>query len=447
MIAGPLPRLAARRSAAARLRGVLRASFAAGAPPCCASGPAAHIWASDAAGGQPAPTQNDAASAGLCHVGWLCAGAIAAGAATLATAPAQQDPVRLRPGARRRSSGVAALAVSGACLSAGASAEPRTCAAWQCDAVPGSAVAFARGRRVSFDLTIVECTVDSAARDPSADHVGDGTRPPAVEKLCVSGVACLDPQLDGQWLCPASAADGAQATNGEDGARRSVEMLPGGGPPATYLSCSLRPRLGLSHSADADVLSGSPTARDGPRDLAGARGAEGGGDASSLMQSSAGAAASHLALRDIYNLLLDREIARSLNQFDEADRLRKHLLWLGVTIDDQERRWQARDGRRGRRPNAEDSRWEAGAPEPAARADRIAAGLAIAAAEGDWTSDRFVWNQLRDRELARCAFNFDEADRIRAYLQELGFNVDDKRGTWSSVDGRTGPRPSHCWYI
>jgi hypothetical protein len=161
------------------------------------------------------------------------------------------------------------------------------------------------------------------------------------------------------------------------------------------------------------------------------------------MQSSAGAAASHVALRDIYNLLLDREIARSLNQFEEADRLRKHLLWLGVTIDDQERRWQARDGRRGRRPNAEDSRWEAGAPEPAARADRIAAGLAIAAAEGDWTSDRFVWNQLRDRELARCAFNFDEADRIRAYLQELGFNVDDKRGTWSSADGRTGPRPNH----
>jgi hypothetical protein len=150
-----------------------------------------------------------------------------------------------------------------------------------------------------------------------------------------------------------------------------------------------------------------------------------------------------LAQRDIYNLLLDREIARSRNQFHEADRLRNHLRWMGITIDDVNRRWQASDGRRGRRPDAEDDWWQPGASEPAARGDRIAAGLAQAAAAGAWTSTRCAWNLLRERELARHAADFKEADRIRARLQELGFNVDDKLGTWSAADGRSGTRPNY----
>ena len=52
-------------------------------------------------------------------------------------------------GASTHRDAVAALAVTGACLSAGASAEPRTWTAWQCDTAPGSAVTLARGRRVS----------------------------------------------------------------------------------------------------------------------------------------------------------------------------------------------------------------------------------------------------------------------------------------------------------
>ena len=127
----------------------------------------------------------------------------------------------------------------------------------------------------------------------------------------------------------------------------------------------------------------------------------------------------------------------------EADRLRKFLRSVGVTIDDDNRRWQAEDGRRGRRPDAEDDRWEPGTAEPAARGDRIAAGLAQAAAAGDWTTTRCAWNVLREREIARRAANFEEADRIRVQLQELGFNVDDKRGTWSAADGRTGTRPNY----
>ena len=163
-----------------------------------------------------------------------------------------------------------------------------------------------------------------------------------------------------------------------------------------------------------------------------------------LMQSSAGAAASQLSLRDIYDLLLDREVARSLQRFAESDRIRDHLSRFGISIDDGTRRWRSRDGRRGRRPNVDDPRWDAAAAqEPVPRADRIAAALEGAAREGVWTTDRFVWNLLRDRELARRAYDYREADRIRSYLQELGFQVDDKTCTWSSADGRTGRSPNH----
>ena len=50
------------------------------------------------------------------------------------------------------------------------------------------------------------------------------------------------------------------------------------------------------------------------------------------MQSSAGAAASQLSLRDIYNLLLDREVARSLHRFAEGDRIRDYLSRFGISI-------------------------------------------------------------------------------------------------------------------
>jgi cysteinyl-tRNA synthetase len=154
------------------------------------------------------------------------------------------------------------------------------------------------------------------------------------------------------------------------------------------------------------------------------------------MQSSAGAAASQLSLRDIYNLLLDREVARSLHQFAEGDRIRDYLSRFGVSIDDETRRCRSRDGRRGRRPNADDLRWDAAAAqEPVLRADRIAAALVAAATEGDWTTDRFVWNLLRDRELARRAYNYREADRIRSYLQELGFQVATKPARGARLTG------------
>ena len=302
---------------------------------------------------------------------------------------------RPRPGTRSGPSGVVALVV-GACLVAGASADPRTGAAWQRTYGLASAPSGLSRRRGSFALPVVECDVGCAALS-------------------------------------------------------SVEVLPGGRPPASEapgLPGLLRRDLDASHGADVGVLPSNPRApavtgiKARGLSAAGLRDDEA-EEVCALMQSSAGAAASQLSLRDIYNLLLDREVARSLHQFAEGDRIRDYLSRFGVSIDDETRRWRSRDGRRGRRPNADDLRWDAAAAqEPVLRADRIAVALVAAATEGDWTTDRFVWNLLRDRELARRAYSYREADRIRSYLQELGFEVDDQTCTWSSADGRTGRRPN-----
>ena len=61
------------------------------------------------------------------------------------------------------------------------------------------------------------------------------------------------------------------------------------------------------------------------------------GGAVGLMQSqsSSGPAASWMETRDIYNLLLDRELARARGQYVEGDRIRSFLARRGITIDDK----------------------------------------------------------------------------------------------------------------
>jgi hypothetical protein len=164
----------------------------------------------------------------------------------------------------------------------------------------------------------------------------------------------------------------------------------------------------------------------------------------SLMQRPAACAASaHVSARDIYNLLLDREELRATGSFEEADRLRSLLLEHGVVVDDVDKTWTARDGRKGRRPDRLDCRWAPGGTEPAARVDRIAEDLAKAAAVGEWTTTRCAWNILRGRAILRKGGNFTGADRLRTHLQDLGFEINDKTGTWTAADGRSGPLPTH----
>merc|ERR1719215_2430237 len=56
----------------------------------------------------------------------------------------------------------------------------------------------------------------------------------------------------------------------------------------------------------------------------------------------------------IHDMLIDREKARIDRDWGEADRIRDELRRAGVEIYDRERRWEARDGRTGARPNHDD---------------------------------------------------------------------------------------------
>jgi hypothetical protein len=49
---------------------------------------------------------------------------------------------------------------------------------------------------------------------------------------------------------------------------------------------------------------------------------------------------------------------------------------------------------------------------------------------------------LIEREKARVAKDYRVADDIRSELQREGIRIDDLNRTWSSADGRHGPRPS-----
>ena len=208
---------------------------------------------------------------------------------------------------------------------------------------------------------------------------------------------------------------------------------------------------------------------------------------------------------EIHNMVVDRERARFRNDFAAADRIRDTLFGMGVTIDDKQHRWRSRDGRTGRRPDADDWKWY---PDVAAPAVMQNSGLAVpdevhpdmhsgtcapaaggtgcawsssstgawqqapwkalpaasgfsasaqssgaaAAGAGDWakpiapakaapTPTHVIHNLLLDREYARFAGGFVEADRIRDKLRGLGVQVNDTAHTWRSRHVRSGIRP------
>ena len=66
----------------------------------------------------------------------------------------------------------------------------------------------------------------------------------------------------------------------------------------------------------------------------------------------------------VWNQLVKREKARIERNFGEADRLRDALREKGIEIYDRERRWEAKDGRVGARPNHDDKEKDVPAEEP-----------------------------------------------------------------------------------
>ena len=84
-------------------------------------------------------------------------------------------------------------------------------------------------------------------------------------------------------------------------------------------------------------------------------------------------------------------MSRKVEIYDTTLRDGSQLEGISLTVDDKLRRWHSRDGRSGRRPNADDSRWTEGSQiEPLARAARDAAAVAAAAAAGAWADDRVI---------------------------------------------------------
>lgn len=58
----------------------------------------------------------------------------------------------------------------------------------------------------------------------------------------------------------------------------------------------------------------------------------------------------------VWNMLIDREKARIDRNFSEADRIRDDLRDRGIEISDRERKWEAKDGRVGQRPNHDEKK-------------------------------------------------------------------------------------------
>lgn len=71
----------------------------------------------------------------------------------------------------------------------------------------------------------------------------------------------------------------------------------------------------------------------------------------------------------------------------------------------------------------------------------ISGGYPLVATTGP--SNAWISNRLIEREKARIEKKYDEADKLRKLLRTNGIEVDDRDRSWTSRDGRRGPRPNH----
>jgi len=71
----------------------------------------------------------------------------------------------------------------------------------------------------------------------------------------------------------------------------------------------------------------------------------------------------------------------------------------------------------------------------------ISGGYPLVATTGP--SNAWIANRLIEREKARIEKKYDEADKLRKLLRTNGIEVDDRDRSWTSRDGRRGPRPNH----
>lgn len=175
---------------------------------------------------------------------------------------------------------------------------------------------------------------------------------------------------------------------------------------------------------------------------------------------------------EIQRVIEMREQARKDKDYARADQLRSELRVQGVDLFDHEREWRASDGRRGRiaAPGAQLTcslgdaqigemvveRERARAAHDWAQADELrqrlrSQGIEILDKERLWKapdgrfgvlpgkmSEEGIGSLVQMREQERAARRFDVADKIRNMLREAGVRLDDKGMSWSTDDGRSG---------
>jgi len=116
----------------------------------------------------------------------------------------------------------------------------------------------------------------------------------------------------------------------------------------------------------------------------------------------------------IRQLVAERERLRAAQNFEAADELRRQLSTLGVEIFDNERVWRTRDGQQ---------------------------GVIITGGREDtsiYLSNSDILLRIAQREEARAAKNFPQADAIRDELRQHGVELLDNQKAWTTSDGRQG---------
>lgn len=115
----------------------------------------------------------------------------------------------------------------------------------------------------------------------------------------------------------------------------------------------------------------------------------------------------------VKKIIAERERLRSAKDFDAADDLRRQLASFGVEVFDDERVWKSADGQQG---------------------VIISGGHEVDC----FLSESEIAARVVQREEARTAKNWAQADAIRDALRKQGVELLDNQRQWCTTDGRHG---------
>lgn len=115
----------------------------------------------------------------------------------------------------------------------------------------------------------------------------------------------------------------------------------------------------------------------------------------------------------VKKIIAERERLRSAKEFEAADELRRQLASFGVEVFDDERVWKSADGQQG---------------------VIISGGHEVDC----FLSESEIAARVVQREEARTAKNWAQADAIRDQLRKQGVELLDNQRQWCTTDGRHG---------